>query len=543
MSKITRLLILLGLALAVFLPFIGLRDIAASHEARVVQVARQMAAVGWPWNASKLEMPQVHLVDLPEGKRLRPVADGATMWVNPWLVPVINRQIRLQKPPLPYWCSAILFRAFGFGEGVSRFIPALLGAISILLMWDLARLLIGRVGAWLAALVWVSSFFIVDEFRKTMADPYLAFFTMTAIWAWLRATSTPVSSHRIFWLVAFYVSLAMGVLAKGPLIFLFVLVILVAYHLCYRRRPPRSWPGHVLGCAMSIIIAMPWYFVVWRSVPNAMELWRYESIGSLSDKVEKSRSWWFYLPNLLQITLPWTPLWLLGLTRPVVHRKRRRFFALISTAAIVLIFSVFNSKKNAYLLPLAPIQTIVIAQGLLWLIVVLRHRCRPARIAVWRVAVLAVVFAIGIQIVVSDVLTRIDNNRSAKDACRLVNQMLSESPRRSLLVSSMPEEASVYLRSDLRDEKNSNEVLMIADDRRGEADATARAVALTPSGPVASISAVPIPNARTARWKIFILRIAPPPPVAPSSGPVHDRSDTPAPSTSSSGSPASRENS
>src|SRR5689334_620823 len=212
----TRAALLLVMSLLTFLPFIGLRDIVTSHEARVAQVARQMAESGWPWNARLVEVPQVEVRVGPEGERLSAKSDGSTQFVNPWLVPVINGQIRLQKPPLPYWCSAVLFRTFGFGEGVSRFIPALLGALSVLIIWDLARLLIGRVGAWYAALVWMSSYFIVDEFRKTMADPYLAFFTLAAVWSWIRSQRSGAG-----WFVPFYMAMALGVLAKGPIIFAF----------------------------------------------------------------------------------------------------------------------------------------------------------------------------------------------------------------------------------------------------------------------------------------------------------------------------------
>jgi 4-amino-4-deoxy-L-arabinose transferase-like glycosyltransferase len=541
-----RLLLLLCLSAATFLLFIGLRDIATSHEARVVQVARHMAAVGWPWEGKRVDVPQVEIAHLPEGLRMQAKPDGSTMSVNPWLVPVINGQIRLQKPPLPYWCSAILFRTVGFGEGVSRFVPALLGAFSVLLIWDLARELIGRVGAWYAAMVWVSSYFIVDEFRKTMADPYLAFFTLLATWSWIRARS-PKSPG---FLLTFYLALALGMLSKGPIIFIFVAAYLVLYHLLYRRRIPGSFPIHALGVIIFLVVGMWWYVAIYRSVPNAIELWRYESIGELSDNTEKARHWWFYLPNLLQITLPWTPLWIMGLIYPFANRfKARRFFAVACTAMVVFFFSLSFVKKNAYLLPLVPIQTIVTAQGLLWLTVIFRKspKHRPVRVPLARTAVLAVIFAIGVQVLVSAYLSNLDNNRSAKDACRFVKGILRESPATSLFVSQLPEEASVYLPTDLRDSKTSSEVLLIADDRKNEALAAARAIASTPAGRVASVDELAVPNARTKRWKVFSLKIGSPvppsgaatvPTATHASGPGSPRFDTPAPATSSSGSQA-----
>ena len=68
-----RVMFLLALSAAVFLPLLELRDIAASHEARVVLVARAMAESGSPWNARKIDVPQVQLTQTSAGERLAPV--------------------------------------------------------------------------------------------------------------------------------------------------------------------------------------------------------------------------------------------------------------------------------------------------------------------------------------------------------------------------------------------------------------------------------------------------------------------------------------
>jgi len=313
------------------------------------------------------------------------------------------------------------------------------------------------------------------------------------------------------------------------------------YHLCYRQRLPRPAKAHLIGVIIFILIALPWFLIVLLSVPHAMEFWRYESIGQISDNTEKARLWWYYLPNLLQISLPWTPIWLLGLIFPFRFPKRRRFFAIASSALIVLVFSLSYVKKNAYLLPMMPLQTLIVAQGLIWLTVMFRRdsEYRPVRIPLRRTTIVAAIFAVLVQILVSGLFAYQDNHRSAKDACRLVMSLMNDSPRRSLLVSHLPEEAAVYLPIDLHDSKNSDEVLLIADDRLKQADAEAHQITTTPSGPVVSIESVEIPHPRSARWKVFKLKIAQAPPI-PSSGPTSAQSHIPKPSTSSSGSPTSR---
>jgi 4-amino-4-deoxy-L-arabinose transferase-like glycosyltransferase len=500
----SRLLLLLALSALTFLPMLGRRDIVTSHEARVVQTARQMAEVGWPWNATTIEVPRVVLMKTTEGEALVPAPDGSTLTVNPWLIPVMNGDIRLQKPPLPYWCTAVLYRLIGYSEFASRIVPAMLGALAVLLVWGLARMLIGGVGAWYAGLVWVSTFFVVDEYRKAMADPYLAFLTLACCWAWIRAAR---SSNRTGMLGAFYVFLALGTLAKGPIIFLFVPVILTTYHLTYRSRVPRNIGGHIAGAILLLVIALPWPIAVIRSIPNAIELWRFESVGALSDKTENARPWWFYLPNVFLIILPWTPLWLLGLARSIKFSAPRRWFAPFATVVIVFIFSLSFAKKNAYLLPLMPIIVISVADGLRWLSIIPRRR--PVRTPILRTTWLAVSFSIVIQAMISVILANKDNARSPRDAAAFAAKLLENAPRRSMLFSRLPDEVTAYLPLNAREKTDADEYLFVGDDRKGEADTIARSISTTPAGTVSAVEPVAIPDTSVKRWKLYLLKISP----------------------------------
>jgi 4-amino-4-deoxy-L-arabinose transferase-like glycosyltransferase len=360
------------LASLVFFPLLGKKDIVTSHEARVAQTARQMAAVGWPWESSaRIEVPVVGLVERDGDKRLAPLPREGKMTVNPWLVPVLNGHVRLQKPPLPYWCTAVVFRVLGIGEGWARLVPALIGAAMTLLVANLARMILGRRAVLPAALVWTTTFFVVDEFRKAMADPYLAFFALLAVWAWARRGRWSTT-------ITFYVALALGALAKGPVILVPVIpAIALLSFLLRRRRGGTHWPAHVVGAVLFLAIAMSWPLYVIRHVPRALELWRYESIGEFADNVEKARPWWLYAATSFQLPLPWVPLWIAGWVLPFLPasargmrdtinspRNRRRLFAMAWFAVVLAIFSFANVKKNAYLLPVMSAQTLIVADSL-----------------------------------------------------------------------------------------------------------------------------------------------------------------------------------
>jgi 4-amino-4-deoxy-L-arabinose transferase-like glycosyltransferase len=386
------------LAAGAFLLLVGHGDIASSHEARVAATARTMAEAGWPWNATPVSVPRVAYRNIAGAVRLAPVVDAEPMHVNPWGVPVLTGNIRLQKPPLPYWCDAVLFRLMGASALAARLIPALLGALATFLLFDLAQHLIGRRAAWYAALIWVSSYFIPEEYRKTMADPYLGFFVLACAWAWVRAATDHPRQRRH--LLLFYLFVALGLLAKGPPLFVHLLIVIGAFHACFRRKMPGKWLMHTLGWALVLVIGLPWPLYVLRHVgyEDVLAMWRYESVGELGDNIQNARPWWFYLPQVFLLILPWFTLAGLGIIRlfaapasahmreqtprrwiNLSPARRQRLFPLIWFVATLLFFSLVSKKKNAYLLPAMPALAMLMAQGAVLLLAwASRKRTDPA---------------------------------------------------------------------------------------------------------------------------------------------------------------------
>jgi 4-amino-4-deoxy-L-arabinose transferase-like glycosyltransferase len=550
--------LLFALGLALNLPLLGARDIVTSHEGRVAQTAREMAASGWPWAATPMRVPPAHLTRRADGAmRLEPASGEPPVELNPWLVPTLNGVIRLQKPPLPYWCAAILFKlSGGFSETAARLFPATFAAVGAVLLYQLARALAGEVAAWLAGLVWLSSYFVFDPYRKAMPDPYLAFFTLLAAWAWvtgsLRRTQADDGGGAIITL-AFYLALGLGGLAKGPVIFLHVALALIAYHVCYRRRKlPGKWWSHVLGAALFLAMAVPWPAYVLSHVPHALDLWKYESVGELGENVEHAARWWFYFPQLFVISLPWTALWLIGIwdafrtTSPT--KRRRLLFPAIWFGATVLFFSFVNLKKDAYLLPVMPAGVLLGAQGLRAVLAGFRRGDRRAGIVLaahaiagaitsvalgWatlqarastteracgvglafaaillavgamrlvrtrnsRPAVVctAVAFALLLFVLSNVVITAKDNARSPRPAAQIVAKEAA-APDSAIYHRYLPSEAAVYLPVGSAEVPAANRVLLIVGDRRVGAGPLKPAdfQSWFPDRPVVSVETIPL---------------------------------------------------
>lgn len=360
-----------------FLSFLGKARIVTSHEQRLVVTARQMAESGWPWGAKPVTVPRMQLQKDEHGSRLIPMSDSS-ITVNPWLVPVFNGELRLQKPPFPYWTTAVCLKIFGYEPAAARLPAALMGVASCLLVAGIFRRLYGRRDALIVAAIWISTYFVVTEFRKAMADPYLAFFCLAAISCWIEACWLERRLATIC-VLGVYLFVAIATLAKGPVALLHVVVAIGAFTTCYRLTPNTTWMTHFAGALLIPIVSLPWAAYVAGHVPGAIELWRFESVGEFSDNQRNARPIWYYFPQLILITLPWTGFAIAGIVAS--YRHRLRLFPLLWAIALIAVFSASHMKKNAYLLPIMPALALVAAQGVIH--VAGNAKRRPDLVRLW----------------------------------------------------------------------------------------------------------------------------------------------------------------
>src|SRR5205809_2402398 len=146
-----------------------------------------------------------------------------------YIVPHFNNQLRLDKPPLAYWAQVASFQVFGQNDCAARFpsaVAAALVALSIL-AWG-SRIGGNHVGWW-AAIIFMLSLQTFIHAKAAVADMWLVLFVTLAHWAGYEVIQRPTpnsenvnqtstTEHRTFpWWLTFYLSLAFGFLAKGPI--------------------------------------------------------------------------------------------------------------------------------------------------------------------------------------------------------------------------------------------------------------------------------------------------------------------------------------
>jgi 4-amino-4-deoxy-L-arabinose transferase-like glycosyltransferase len=125
-----------------------------------------------------------------------------------WLVPELNAQVRLQKPPLAYWAAAASYRALGrVNETAARLPSALCALATVLLAAVLAGRLFGPRAGFLAGAMLATTRIFFQQARRAETDVPLALFVTLALLAFDRG----FREGRAAWRMIFF--LAMGLVS------------------------------------------------------------------------------------------------------------------------------------------------------------------------------------------------------------------------------------------------------------------------------------------------------------------------------------------
>lgn len=293
-----------------------------------------------------------------------------------WITPFLGGQPWLEKPPLYYWQAMLAYRIFGVSDWAARLPSALDATFLILAVYFFLRRF--RRGFELdGALIAASCAGIVGYARAASTDmPLAAAFTigMLAWWAWRQ-------TEKKSYLAIFYVSTALGTLAKGPVAPFLAIMVIVFYAVAaseLRLVLKTLWlPGIVLFC----VVALPWYVAVQARNPEFFREFIVEhNLGRFSKNLyHHTEPFWYYLPVTLLALLPWTVFTISAFvqsitkwwsSRKLTDDSRDRLgtqfciFAYCWLVVPVVFFSISQSKLPGYVLPAIPAGALLLADYL-----------------------------------------------------------------------------------------------------------------------------------------------------------------------------------
>jgi 4-amino-4-deoxy-L-arabinose transferase-like glycosyltransferase len=159
------------------------------------------------------------------------------------------------------------------------------------------------------------------------------------------------------------VMLGLAVLAKGPAPIVLAAPLAVAWRNFRDLYRPR-----VLG--PFLVVALPWYVLCYLRNGSAFLnqfFWVHNFERFTSPALQHVQPWWYYLPALAVLMLPWTlltPLAFIGARSTGQPFDPRRLFLLLWTIWPLVFFSASVNKLPGYILPMLPALAILIALGL-----------------------------------------------------------------------------------------------------------------------------------------------------------------------------------
>jgi 4-amino-4-deoxy-L-arabinose transferase-like glycosyltransferase len=144
-----------------------------------------------------------------------------------WLVPTLLDEPYLDKPPLCYWLVLLSYRMFGVAAWSARLVPALAVQATILVTYFLSRRLLGERAAFWGSLLLALSPGLASMGRMLVLDGLLTLWVTLALLSGLRA----IAGRRLSrgWWATMSVALGLGVLTKGPIALVLVLVPFLAH--------------------------------------------------------------------------------------------------------------------------------------------------------------------------------------------------------------------------------------------------------------------------------------------------------------------------
>ncbi|RAJ12511.1 ArnT family glycosyltransferase [Arenibacter echinorum] len=279
-------------------------------------------------------------------------------YLNPKLLGIFH----FHKPPITYYVTTLGYRIFGVNEFGARFFLQIAIVFQLALVYGMAYLLYkDRRIAFTSGLVYFALPLVLISSRNLTTDAYLTTFILGSLFCWQYYTS----KGKTVALYLFYLLVAMALLTKGPVALLFILTYIIVYKTIFKRNSKISL-HHILGFVLCLLLASSWYILV---VINNPGLWDYFVTDQLISRItshsfNRSKPFWFYIPLIIGLTLPWWWIILRNFkikASTFLNIGREERLLLISSVFLFLIFSVFRTKMVLYILPMFWMLAILIA--------------------------------------------------------------------------------------------------------------------------------------------------------------------------------------
>lgn len=284
-------------------------------------------------------------------------------WLTPqwWGTPVYDRTIGIQ------WLIALAFQFFGINEFSVRLPSIIACTISVLLTYEIGKMLVNRQVAWLGAIILCLMGIWISESRLGNQNIPLVCIEMIGIWALLSAEQLEYNQkkQRFIWGILAGTTIGIGFMIKGFMIVLPVVALAPYFLLKYREHKHLSNLGIYIGLVIGAIPVVLWLglsCLKYGNLSPVQELFGKLLILSSTDTWNPGPLYYFW--NMPLNTFPWALFSIIGAVsvwyKPQkIVNSSRKIILLGYPLIFFILLSIFRTRTPYYPLQLLPFMALL----------------------------------------------------------------------------------------------------------------------------------------------------------------------------------------
>ena len=224
-----------------------------------------------------------------------------------WVIPHLNYEPRLTKPPLYFWSVAVLSKYCNDGkvsEWAAR-LPAALSALLVVIMTFLIgqRLYSDSVGL-IASLCLATSHSFLWQGRTAALDMMLVLFVTSTIMFFTFGLTASLRNKKYYYILM-HASCALAVMAKGPVGIFVPWLGILTYLIWTRQTKEFKHMQWIAGGIVFVLIVAPWLISVKSRITSSFGVFYHETVTRYTSAFDHKRPFYYFIYRLPLYVLPW----------------------------------------------------------------------------------------------------------------------------------------------------------------------------------------------------------------------------------------------
>ena len=257
----------------------------------------------------------------------------------------IDYQTFFEKPPLFFWLQVISMKIFGINEFAARFPNAIVGVLSLLFIFNIGK----RYYDSKFGLIWVISYagsiLPFFYFKTGIIDPWFNFFIFAGVYYSARFLDT---DGKRWHLVIAAMAIGLGILTKGPVALMLLLLTLGVYFLIKWFKGFPSVLDFTLFFIVLSLTGGSWFIVEYlRGNENVIFEFIQVQADLFSKNIADHEQPWYYHSVVLMIgVFPAAILAIKSFGKSVSDNNKQQHLSLFMQILFWVVLIVFSSVKT-----------------------------------------------------------------------------------------------------------------------------------------------------------------------------------------------------